>query len=66
MSEQIAIYQLTDEQRLEAKEQARNLVRQKIGERPTMEMFQDEMPGLPDRRDYEHHTVSEYPAWLVS
>lgn len=67
MSETIPqIYNLTDEERLEAKNEAKNVVVAQYGNEPTLEQFQRPLPLLPDRADYEARTVSEYPQWLVS
>ncbi len=61
----IQIYALNDEQRLTAKNEARNIVIAQYGDEPTLENFQRPLPSLPDRTDYESRTISEYPAWLT-
>jgi hypothetical protein len=62
---EIVIYQLNDEQRLDAKNAARRVVVATYGTEPTLENFQRLLPQLPDRADYENRTIAEYPAWLV-
>jgi hypothetical protein len=59
------IYRLNDEQRLTAKNEARQIVIAQYGNEPTLEQFQRPLPLLPDRENYEGRTVSEYPAWLT-
>lgn len=59
------IYRLTDEQRIDAKNEARKIVIAQYGDEPTLEYFQRPLPLLPDRDDYQDRTVSEYPGWLT-
>lgn len=56
---------LTDEQRLIAKNDARQIVIAQYGNEPELMQFQRPLPLLPNRADYENRTVSEYPAWLT-
>jgi|GEM_PF-5850218 len=59
------IYRLNDEQRLTAKNEARQIVIAQYGDEPTLEQFQRPLSLLPDRENYENRTVSEYPEWLT-
>lgn len=61
----VQLYQLTDEQRLQARNEAKRVIIASYGNEPTREQYQRPLPLLPDRADYEHRTVSEYPAWLI-
>ncbi|MEM9954364.1 MAG: hypothetical protein AAF846_22325 [Chloroflexota bacterium] len=62
---QVQIYRLTDEQRIDAKNEARKVVIAQYGDEPTLEQFQRPLPMLPNREDYQNRTVSDYPAWLT-
>lgn len=61
----VQIYRLTDEQRLTAKNEARNIVVAQYGTEPLLEQFQRPLPLPPNRDDYENRTISEYPEWLT-
>lgn len=61
----IQLNRLTDEQRLTAKVEARQIVIAQYGNEPELTRFQRPLPLLPNRADYENRSVSEYPAWLT-
>lgn len=63
--ENVQIYSLTDEQRIQAKQEARNVVIAQYGNEPTREQFERPLPILPNRDEYQSRTISEYPQWLI-